>query len=83
MCVSLSINLVFSISALLMAPRRELAVSRAQGKYPIEPSQPAQMEACRKTRFDSTLFNFIEDYQRYKERFAKRKVIPRRSINLS
>ena len=30
-----------------------------------------------------TLFNSMEDYQRYKQKFAKRKVVLRRSINLS
>ncbi|RVX21766.1 Retrovirus-related Pol polyprotein from transposon RE1 [Vitis vinifera] len=62
-----------------MAPRRETGTSRAQGKRPAEPSQPEQMEARRKARFDTTLFSSNEDYQRYKQKFAQRKVLPRRS----
>ncbi|KAL6337904.1 hypothetical protein AAG906_002370 [Vitis piasezkii] len=34
-----------------------------RGKRPTEPSQPAQMEARRKVRFDTTLFSTIEDHQ--------------------
>ena len=41
------------------------------------------MEARRKARFDTTFFNSVEDYQRYKQKFAQRKVIPGRSITLS
>ena len=57
-----------------MAPRRETGTSRAQGKHPTEPSQPEQTEA---------LFSSIEDYQRYKQKFAQRKVIPGKSVNFS
>ena len=67
----------------LMAPRRETRTSRAQGKHPVEPSQPEQPEARRKARFDTTLFSSNEDYQRYKQKFAQRKVIPGRSVNFS
>ncbi|KAL6325953.1 hypothetical protein AAG906_038444 [Vitis piasezkii] len=42
-------------------------ISMAQGKHLAEPSQPQQTEACRKTRYDTALFNSIEDYQRYKQ----------------
>ena len=66
-----------------MAPRRELATSKAQGKPLVEPSQPAQTEARRMVRFDMTPFNTMEDYQRYKQKFAPRKVVPGRSINFS
>ena len=66
-----------------MAPRRETGTSKAQGKRPTEPSQPEQAEARRKARFDTTLFSSNEDYQRYKQKFAQRKVIPRRSVNFS
>ncbi|RVW57638.1 hypothetical protein CK203_096005 [Vitis vinifera] len=34
-----------------------------QGKRPAEPSQPTQTKAHRKVRFDTTLFNSVEDYQ--------------------
>ena len=68
---------------LWMTPRRKTGTSKAQGKCPTEPSQPKQMEAHRKARYDMTLFSFVEDYQRYKQKFAKRKVVPRRSINFS
>ncbi|WKA06827.1 hypothetical protein VitviT2T_024708 [Vitis vinifera] len=61
-----------------MASRRESTASRAQGKHPTESSQPAQTEACQKARFDTTLFSTMEDYQRYKQNFAQRKVVPRR-----
>ena len=30
-----------------------------------------------------TLFSSVEDYQRYKQKFAQRKVVPGRSINFS
>ena len=83
MLVSLSTCLISFIFVLLMAPRRETATSRAQGKCLAEPSQPTQMEARRKARFDTTLFSSVEDYQRYKQKFAQRKVVPRRSINFS
>ncbi|RVW63043.1 hypothetical protein CK203_063233 [Vitis vinifera] len=36
----------------LMAPRRDMGTSRAQGKHPLEPSQPEQTEARRKTKYD-------------------------------
>ena len=61
-----------------MAPRQESAASRAQGKCPAKPSQS---EVRRKMRFDTALFNFMEDYQRYKQHFAQRWVVPRRNIN--
>ncbi|KAL6314472.1 hypothetical protein AAG906_025957 [Vitis piasezkii] len=66
-----------------MAPRRESAASRAQGKRPADPSQPDQSEARRKARYDTALFGSVEDYQRYKQKFAQRKVVPGRSINFS
>ncbi|WKA01570.1 hypothetical protein VitviT2T_019845 [Vitis vinifera] len=66
-----------------MAPRRESTSSKAQGKRSTEPSQPAQTETCRKVRFDTALFSSMEDYQRYKQNFAQRKVAPGRSINFS
>ena len=64
-----------------MAPKREMAASRAQDKHPTEPSQPDQTEARRKARYDTALFNSVEEYQRYKQKFTQRKVIPGRSIN--
>ena len=67
----------------LMAPRRETAASRAQDKRLTEPFQPAQAEARQKARFDTDLFISIEDYQRYKQKFAQRKVVPGRNINFS
>ena len=66
-----------------MTPRRETDTSRAQGKRPVEPSQLEQAEARRKARFDMTLFSSNEDYQRYKQKFAKRKVVPGRTVNFS
>ncbi|RVW22947.1 hypothetical protein CK203_093632 [Vitis vinifera] len=52
------------------------------GKRPAEPSQqPEQTEARRKARYDTALFGSVEDYQRYKTHFAKRKVVPGRNIN--
>ena len=41
------------------------------------------MEARQKVRYDMTLFNSVEDYQRYKQKFAQRKVALGRSINFS
>ena len=79
----LSSNFISSFSAFLMALRREIAASRAQGKRPTESSQPDQTEARRKARYDTTLFSFVEEYQRYKQKFAERKVVPGRSINFS
>ena len=65
-----------------MAPRKETGTSRGQGKRPAEPSQqPEQTEARRKARYDTALFGSVEDYQRYKTHFAKRKVVPGRNIN--
>ena len=81
--VSLSTSSFFSVSLLLKALRRESATSRAQGKCPTEPSRPAQMEARRKARFDTTLFSVVKDYQRYKQKFTQRKVVPGRSVNFS
>ncbi|KAL6331891.1 hypothetical protein AAG906_020239 [Vitis piasezkii] len=49
---SLSLQTSFSsFFALWMVPRRKTAISRAQAKRPVEPSQPEQMEARRKARF--------------------------------
>ena len=83
MCTSLSTSLVSFVSTFLMAPKREWAASRAQGKCLAESFQPAQTEARRKARFDTTLFRTVEDYQRYKQKFVKRKVVPGRSVNFS
>ena len=83
MCASLSSSFVSFISVFLMAPRRETSASRAQGKRPVEPSQPDQSEARQKARYDTALFGSVEDYQRYKQKFAHRKVILGRSINFS
>ncbi|WJZ98892.1 hypothetical protein VitviT2T_017383 [Vitis vinifera] len=66
-----------------MAPRRESAASRAKGKRPAEPSQADESEARRKARYDTALFGSVEDYQRYKQKYAQRKVVPGRSINFS
>ena len=82
-CVSLSTSLVSFIFAFLIAHMREMVVSRAQGKSPTKPSQPAQTKAHQKARFDTTLFSTVEDYQRYKQKFAQRKVVTGRSINFS
>nr|CAN61574.1 hypothetical protein VITISV_023349 [Vitis vinifera] len=57
----------------LMAPRRDTTTSRAQGKRPAEASQPGEAEARRKARFDIGLFTSMEEYQRYKQKFAQRK----------
>ncbi|KAL6322380.1 hypothetical protein AAG906_007933 [Vitis piasezkii] len=60
----------------------ETGASRGQGKRPAEPSQqPERTEARRKARYDTALFGSVEDYQRYKTHFAKRKVVPGRNIN--
>ena len=85
MCASLSLftSLVSFIFAFLVALRRETSASRAQGKRFAESSQPTQTEARRKARFDTTLFSIVENYQRYKQKFAQRKVVPERSINFS
>ena len=83
MSASLSTSLVSFVFVFLMAPRRESVVSRARGKCPIEPSQPTQTEARRNARFNIALFSSMEDYQRYKQKFAQRKVVPKRSINFS
>ena len=66
-----------------MPPRRDTAASRAQGKRPAEPSQPGEAEARRKARFDTGLFTSMEEYQRYKQKFSHRKVVPGRNINFS
>ena len=50
-----------------MAPRQEYATSKAQSKRPVEASQ---LEARQKARFDTALFNYVEDYQWYKQHFA-------------
>ena len=67
-------GLLFLLSVHWMAPRQETGTFRAQGKRLAEPSHPEQTEARRKARYDTTLFNSIEDYQRYKQKFAQRKV---------
>ena len=83
-CVCIPLfSLVSFISAFRMAPRRESAASKAQGKRPAEPSQPDQSEARRKARYDTALFASVEDYQRYKQKFAQKKVVTGRSINFS
>ena len=66
-----------------MTPRRETGTSKAQGKRPAKPSQPEQTKARRKARYDTTLFSSNENYQRYKQKFAQKKVIPGRSVNFS
>ena len=83
MCDSLSTSFASLISTFLMAPRKEMAASRAQDKRPVEPSQPNQTEARRKARYDTAIFSSIEEYQIYKQKFAQRKVVPGRSINFS
>ena len=55
----------------------------AQGKRPDESSQPEQTEARQKLRYDTTIFSLVEDYQRYKQKFAQRKVVLGRSVNFS
>ncbi|RVW76309.1 Retrovirus-related Pol polyprotein from transposon RE1 [Vitis vinifera] len=52
-CFHSLLDSFFSSFASLMAPRRETGTSRAQGKRPVEPSQPEQTEARRKARFDT------------------------------
>ena len=79
----ISSDFLSSFFAFLMAPRRETTASRAQGKRLVQPSQPEQMEANRKARYNMTRFISVKDYQRYKQKFAQRKVVPRRSINFS
>ncbi|RVW49256.1 hypothetical protein CK203_073217 [Vitis vinifera] len=54
-----------------------------KGKRPVEPSQPEQTEARRKARYDTALFSSNKDYQRYKQKFAQRKVVLGRSVNFS
>ena len=66
-----------------MAPRRETGTFMAQGKRPDESSQPEQTEARQKLRYDTTIFSLVEDYQRYKQKFAQRKVVLGRSVNFS
>ena len=61
---SFSTNLIPFFFYFLMAPKREMIASRAQSKH------PAQTEARQKVRFDTTLFMTVEDYQRYKQKFA-------------
>ena len=61
-----------------MASKRELVVARAQSKRLAKSSQP---KARQKTRFDTTLFSTVEDYQWYKQYFAQRQVISKRNIN--
>ena len=58
----LSSDFIYSFSAFLMALRRETNASKAQGKRPVEPSQPDQMEAHRKAMYDTTLFSSVEEY---------------------
>ena len=41
------------------------------------------MEARQKVRYDTTLFSSNDDYQRYKQKFPQRKVVPGRSVNFS
>ncbi|RVX23494.1 hypothetical protein CK203_000341 [Vitis vinifera] len=53
-----------------------------RGKRPTEPSQPAQTEARRKARFDTTLFS-SGGLSEVQAKFAQRKVVPGRSINFS
>ncbi|RVW77692.1 hypothetical protein CK203_053382 [Vitis vinifera] len=57
-----------------------IKLDKDEGKHPAEPSQPPQSEVRRKARFDITLFNSMEDYQRYKQKFAQRKVVPGRTF---
>ncbi|RVW25332.1 Retrovirus-related Pol polyprotein from transposon RE1 [Vitis vinifera] len=78
LCASASFSFIFAHLGLLIGER---TISRAQGKRPTEPSQLDQKEACRKARYDMNLFNSVEDYQRYKQKFAQRKVVLGRSIN--
>ncbi|RVW19280.1 Retrovirus-related Pol polyprotein from transposon RE1 [Vitis vinifera] len=81
---SLQFSELISIFGFWMASRKETGTSKAQGKRPAEPSQqPEQTEARRKARYDTALFGSVEDYQRYKTHFAKRKVVPGRNINFS
>ncbi|RVW35392.1 hypothetical protein CK203_077069 [Vitis vinifera] len=81
---SLQFSELISIFGFWMAPRKETGTSRVQGKRPAEPSQQSeQTEARRKARYDTALFDLVEDYQRYKTHFAKRKVVLGRNINFS
>ena len=49
-----------------------------RGKCPVV---PCQLGAS--ARFDIALFNFVEDYQQYKQKSTQRKVVPGRNINFS
>nr|CAN81467.1 hypothetical protein VITISV_001978 [Vitis vinifera] len=53
-----------------MAPRQETGTSRAQGKCPVEPSQPEQTEACQKAR--ETDFEAPTSYDTYDEQSLRR-----------
>ena len=83
MSASLFTSLISFVFVFLMDPKRESVVSRTWGKRPTEPSQPAQTEARLKAMFDIALFSSVENYQRYKKKFAQRKVVPKRNINFS
>ncbi|KAL6339338.1 hypothetical protein AAG906_028067 [Vitis piasezkii] len=74
---------LMSSSIKLDMDEKETGTSRAQGKRHAEPSLPKQTEARQKARYDMTLFSSVDDYQRYKQKFAQRKVVLGRSINLS
>ena len=49
-----------------MAPRQEPNATKAQGKSPTESPQP---KAHRNMRFDTALFNTVEECQQYKQHF--------------
>ncbi|KAL6338676.1 hypothetical protein AAG906_021493 [Vitis piasezkii] len=80
-CLSTSTSFSFISARLGLLIGMETTISRAQGKRRAEPSQPDQKEAFQKARYDMTLFSSVEDYQRYKQKFAQRKVVLGRSIN--
>ena len=59
----LPLDFSFSLSRSLDGSKaRDGGTSRAQGKHPIEPSQPNQTKAHQKATYDTTLFSSIEDY---------------------
>ena len=75
-----SLHLLLALTPSSMAPRQELSTSMAQGKHPVEPSQPV---TCLKVHFDTILFSTLEEYQRYKQHFSQRRVVSRRNINFA
>lgn len=61
-----------------MALKRKYVATRAQGKCATKTSKS---EAHQQAHFNMTTFTTIEEYQRFKNHFSHRNVVPKKDID--